>query len=102
MRPAFSFFRAAFRSCLRCNTMVVGLTWDGVPTPRQPRHSMLQIITGKFFASSDRLVHDGLGIAYSNLRTYQPIKTCIASLEPADFSGSYVIKYVNQIEKEPP
>jgi len=61
---------------------------------------MLQIITGKFFKSKDLIMHEGLGIAYSNLRTYQPIKTCIASLEPAGYSGSYVIKYINQIEKE--
>ncbi|MBN1699054.1 MAG: hypothetical protein JW881_16160 [Spirochaetales bacterium] len=65
---------------------------------------MLQIISGKFFKRKDRYKNDGKGIAFSNYCWINTIKTCIASLEPVDTSGSvasYVITYINQIEKDP-
>lgn len=64
---------------------------------------MLQIISGKFFKSDDRYIHEAKGITYSNYSWSQPIKTCIATLEPVDTYrsvSSYVINYINQIEKE--
>lgn len=64
---------------------------------------MLQIISGKFFKSDNRYIHQGKGITYSNYSWIQPIKTCIATLEPVDTYrpvSSYVINYINQIEKE--
>lgn len=64
---------------------------------------MLQIISGKFFTGNDRYVHDGKGITFTNYSWVQPIKTCVATLEPVDTSGSvasYVIGYTNQIEKQ--
>ena len=63
---------------------------------------MLQIISGKFFKSDDRHVHDGKGILYSNYSWAAPIETCVATLEPVDHFreiSSYVLVYVNQIEK---
>lgn len=66
---------------------------------------MLQIISGKFFESSDRFAYDAKGILYSNFAWVQPIKTCVATLEPVDTYASvssYVVCYVNQIEKEQP
>ncbi len=64
---------------------------------------MLQIISGKFFKSDNRYIHEGKGIIYSNYSWVQPIKTCVATLEPVDTYrpvSSYVINYINQIEKE--
>lgn len=64
---------------------------------------MLQIISGKFFKSDNRYVHEAKGITYSNYSWIQPIKTCVATLEPVDVYmsvSSYVINYINQIEKE--
>lgn len=66
---------------------------------------MLQIISGKFFHSEDRFIHDGKGILFSNYSWVQPIKTCVATLEPVDTYASvssYVVSYVNQLEKEKP
>lgn len=66
---------------------------------------MLQIISGKFFSSDDRIRHQGKGIIYSNYSWVAPVETCVASLEPVDTFGSvasYVISYENQIEKEQP
>lgn len=66
---------------------------------------MLQIISGKFFESDDRYIHDGKGILFSNYSWVQPIETCIATLEPVDTYASvssYVVSYKNQIEKEAP
>ena len=66
---------------------------------------MLQIISGKFFESSDRYTHDAKGILYSNFSWVSPIKTCVATLEPVDTYtpvSSYVISYINQIEKVKP
>jgi len=63
---------------------------------------MLQIISGKFFKSDDRHIHDGKGILYSNYSWGAPIETCVATLEPVDHFrevSSYVLVYVNQIEK---
>lgn len=64
---------------------------------------MLQIISGKFFKSDNRYIHEAKGITYSNYSWIQPIKTYVATLEPVDTYravSSYVINYVNQIEKE--
>lgn len=65
---------------------------------------MLQIISGKFFTSSDRHHHQAKGILYSNYTWIAPIETCIGVLEPVDaYSASvnaYVFSYVNQIEKQ--
>jgi len=66
---------------------------------------VLQIISGKFFDSEDRFIHDRKGILFSNYSWVQPIKTCVATLEPVDTYSSvssYVVSYVNQIEKEKP
>ena len=66
---------------------------------------MLQIISGKFFESEDRFIHDGKGILFSNYSCVQPIKTCVATLEPVDTYASvssYVVSYTNQMEKEKP
>jgi hypothetical protein len=63
---------------------------------------MLQIVSGKFFKSQDKHMFDCKGILYSNFSWSSPIKTCIATIEPVDVYGSvasYVISYVNQIEK---
>jgi hypothetical protein len=63
---------------------------------------MLQIISGKFFQSEDRYRYDGKGILFGNYRWYEPIETCVATLESVDIIGSvtsYVVSYVNQIEK---
>jgi len=64
---------------------------------------MLQIISGKFFESDDRFIHERKGILYSNYSWVQPVKTCVATLEPVDTHGavcSYVVSYLNQIEKK--
>jgi hypothetical protein len=66
---------------------------------------VLQIISGKFFDSDDRFRHDAKGILFSNYSWVQPIETCVAILEPVDTYASvssYVVSYVNQIEKEKP
>jgi len=63
---------------------------------------MLQIISAKFFHSEDRYRYDGKGILFGNYRWYEPIETCVATLESVDIIGSvtsYVVSYVNQIEK---
>jgi len=63
---------------------------------------MLQIISGKFFHSKDRYTYGGKGILFGNYRWYEPIETCVATLESVDIIGSvtsYVVSYVNQIEK---
>ncbi len=66
------------------------------------RINMLQIISGKFFKSADRHIREAKGVTYTNYSWVKPIKTCVATLEPVDFSSpvsSYVISYVEQIEK---
>ena len=63
---------------------------------------MLQIVSGKFFTSQDRHVHQGKGILYSNYSWVAPIETCVGTLEPVDSFqavSSYVLSYTNQIEK---
>ena len=64
---------------------------------------MLQIISGKFFKSDNCYIHEAKGITYSNYSWIEPIKTYVATLEPVDTYrsvSSYVISYINQIEKE--
>jgi hypothetical protein len=65
---------------------------------------MLQIISGKFFKSDDCYSGKKRGITYSNYNWVNPIETCVATLEPVDqywsSSASYVISYVNKIEKK--
>lgn len=64
---------------------------------------MLQIISGKFFKTEDRYKFAGKGITHSNYSWIEPIKTCVAALEPVDTYvpvSSYVISYINQIEKD--
>jgi hypothetical protein len=66
---------------------------------------VLQIISGKFYKSDDRYIHDGKGILYSNYSWIQPIETSVATLEPVDTFASvssYVVCYKNQLEKEAP
>jgi len=66
---------------------------------------VLQIISGKFFNSEERFISEGKGILFSNYSWVQPIKTCVATLEPVDFFSSvasYVVSYTNQIEKVKP
>jgi hypothetical protein len=63
---------------------------------------MLQVISGKFFKSDERFRHNGFGIAYSNYAWVAPIDTCAGRVEPVDTYravSSYVITYMNQIEK---
>lgn len=63
---------------------------------------MLQIISGKFFTSDDRSIHEGKAITYSNYSWINPIETCVATLEPVETYipvSSYVFCYKNQIEK---
>jgi len=71
---------------------------------RTPKDTlMLQIISGKFFKSQDRHVHQAKGILYSNYAWIQPIATCIGVLEPVDSlraTSAYVFNYTNQIERE--
>ncbi|AFZ58045.1 hypothetical protein H6G54_16035 [Anabaena cylindrica FACHB-243] len=63
---------------------------------------MLQVISGKFFTKPNRFTHDAKAVTYSNFSYSQPIKTCIATLEPADIfhesAVPYIINYTNQIE----
>ena len=66
---------------------------------------MLQIISGKFFdPSSARHSFPASGILYSNLSRFDSIQTSVATLEPVYGPGSgicaYVVRYVNQIEKQ--
>ena len=66
---------------------------------------MLQIISGKFFSSEDRFRHQAKGITFANYSWVQPIETCVATLEPVETYASvfsYVINYLNQLEKEKP
>ncbi|MCK4391589.1 hypothetical protein KAX17_01620 [Candidatus Bipolaricaulota bacterium] len=63
---------------------------------------MLQIISGKFFQSEKRYKYQGKGILFGNYTWYEPVETCVATLEPVDIIGSvvpYVVSYINQIEK---
>jgi len=66
---------------------------------------MLQIISGKFFGDGERYKFEGKGILYSNMSWIRAIETRVGTLEPVDTAGSevssYVLSYVNQIEKEP-
>lgn len=66
---------------------------------------MLQIISGKFFSTAkERYRFEAKGIMYSNFSLIKPIITEVVKLEVADnFSqtiASYVMSYVNQIEKD--
>ncbi|XOF34761.1 MAG: hypothetical protein ACL93V_05590 [Candidatus Electrothrix sp. YB6] len=64
---------------------------------------MLQIISGKFFTSKDRYIHNGKGVLFSNAIWVAPIETSIGSIEPVDYHGdigTYVFSYKNQIEKD--
>jgi len=65
---------------------------------------MLQIISGKFFESTERHSSEGKGILYSNIALHNKIDTSVATLEPADVYGqtsAYILSYNNQIEKDP-
>ncbi len=66
---------------------------------------MLQIISGKFFGDGERYEFEGKGIVYSNMSWIRPIETQVGTLEPVDAFGSdvssWVLSYLNQIEKEP-
>src|SRR5215212_9028979 len=66
---------------------------------------MLQIISGKFFGDGERHEFEGKGIVYSNLSWVRSIEMRVGTLEPVDSSGSevssWVLSYLNQIEKEP-
>lgn len=64
---------------------------------------MLQIISGKFYKSENRYASESKGILYSNFSWGDPIRTCVATLEPVEVYGSvssYVLNYINQIEQE--
>lgn len=65
---------------------------------------MLQIISGKFFTSTDRHVHEAKGITYANYGWIGPIETTVATLEPVGGLtigvSPFVICYTNQIEKD--
>lgn len=67
---------------------------------------MLQIISGKFFKSNNVISHAAKGVLYSNFSWVASVESNIATLEPIDTYGdvaTYVISYINQIEKvEPP
>jgi hypothetical protein len=66
---------------------------------------MLQIVSGKFFGDGERHEFEGRGIVYSNMSWDRSIGTRVGTLEPVDTTGSeassYVLSYLNQIEKEP-
>lgn len=63
---------------------------------------MLQIISGKFFKSSDLYSTDAKGILYSNYSWGDSIKTNVVNIEPMDVYSSvstYILSYKNEIEK---
>lgn len=65
---------------------------------------MLQIISGKFYKSSDRYSSESRGILYSNYLWRDTIETGVVSIKPVEAYGpvsSYVIEYINQLEKNP-
>lgn len=66
---------------------------------------MLQIISGKFFGDGERYEFEAKGIVYSNMSWVRSIETRVGTLEPVDAFGSevssWVLSYLNQIEKEP-
>jgi hypothetical protein len=66
---------------------------------------VLQIISGKFFGDGERYEFEQKGILYSNMTWFRTIETCVGTLEVVDAAGSevssYVLSYLNQIEKEP-
>lgn len=51
---------------------------------------MLQIISGKFFKSENRHVFDGKGITYSNYAWFNPVQTCVATIEPVRVHTYYL------------
>ncbi len=62
-------------------------------------------MSGKFFGEGERYAFEGRGILYSNMSWVRAVETRAGTLEPVDAYGSevssYVLSYVNQIEKEP-
>ncbi len=66
---------------------------------------MLQIVSKKFFGGGELYEFEGRGILYSNMSWVRPIETGVGTLEPVDAYGSevssWVLSYVNRIEKEP-
>lgn len=65
---------------------------------------MLQIISGKFFTTTQLIQHDAYAAIYSNARWNSSLTTQVGTLHPADtFSSiaSHVLRYVNQIESDP-
>ncbi|MEA2337897.1 MAG: hypothetical protein QOE82_1904, partial [Thermoanaerobaculia bacterium] len=63
---------------------------------------MLQIISGKFFRTTDRHAFEAYGILYSNVVIWTSVETPVATIHPVDPHGSvarYVVSYTNQIEK---
>jgi hypothetical protein len=65
---------------------------------------MLQIISGKFFKTDELSKSEGYSILYSNYSWIEEVNTCIATLVPIFekiHDPTYVIKYLNQIEKDP-
>lgn len=66
---------------------------------------MLQIISGKFFKEHEELISaECEETIYSNFGWSSKIDTCVATLEPGEIQdsvSSYIIKYKNQIVKEP-
>ena len=67
---------------------------------------MLQIISGRFFSGGKVNESESDDILYSNYPWPVPIKTSVAELRPTDTFGSrvssYVLRYTNRYEPEPP
>ncbi|MDD1686169.1 hypothetical protein [Methanoregula sp.] len=65
---------------------------------------MLQIISGKFFNTDELSKSDGYNVLFSNYSWISEINTCITTLIPfyeKNHDFAYVVKYLNQIEKDP-
>lgn len=66
---------------------------------------MLQVTSGKFFKSADRIREDSEGVLYSNYAWDGPITTSVATLQRTNAQNAparYTLKYVNQVEKDSP
>ncbi len=64
---------------------------------------MLQVISGKFFSSTDLNEYEGKAVLFSNYHWIGKIDTCVGSIEPVFDPQShiaiYILQYLNRIEK---
>jgi hypothetical protein len=66
---------------------------------------MLQVISGKFFTTTDLHEYKGKSVLFSNYGWIGKIDTCVGSIEPVIDNNkgnitTYVFQYTNRIEKE--